>query len=48
MVGLNRSTVNVLINDCPRKGLLGGLWNILTVYPTPARALLRKAGLILA
>jgi CRP-like cAMP-binding protein len=48
MVGLNRSTVNVLINDCRRRGLLGGQGNVLTIYPVPARAFLRKTGLMLA
>ncbi len=48
MVGLNRSTVSLLINDYRRKGLLGGHGDILIIYPTPARAFLRKAGLMLA
>jgi CRP/FNR family transcriptional regulator len=48
MVGLNRSTVNLLINDYRRKGILGGQGTILMIHPIPARVSLKKAGLVLA
>jgi len=48
MVGLNRSTVSLLINDYRRKGILGGHGNTLIIYPIPARDFLREAGLMLA
>ncbi len=46
MVGLNRSTVNLLINEYRRKGILGGQRGVLVVHRAPTRALLRRAGLI--
>jgi CRP-like cAMP-binding protein len=48
LVGLNRSTVSLLINDYRRKGILGGQGSILMIHPIPARTFLRKAGLMLA
>jgi len=45
MVGLNRTTVTVLINKYRRKGILGGQRNILLVNPARTRAFLRKTGL---
>jgi CRP/FNR family transcriptional regulator len=46
MVGLNRSTVNLLVNDYRRKGILGGRGRTLLIYRTPARAVLKKAGYV--
>jgi len=46
MVGLNRTTVTVLINEYRRKGVLGGRRNILLIHPARARAFLRKTGLV--
>jgi CRP/FNR family transcriptional regulator len=48
MVGLNRSTVSVLLNDYRRKGILGGQGGTIVVHSTPARAALRKAGLLVS
>jgi len=48
MAGLNRSTVNLLINEYRRGGILGGRRGVLVLYRDPARALLRKAGLVFA
>jgi len=45
MVGLNRTTVTLLINRYRRKGVLDGRRNILLIHPTRARAFLQKAGL---
>jgi CRP/FNR family cyclic AMP-dependent transcriptional regulator len=45
MVGLNRTTVTLLINMYRRKGVLGGQRNILLIHPARARVFLRKAGL---
>jgi len=45
MAGLNRSTVNLLINEYRRGGILGGRRGVLVLHRDPARALLRKAGL---
>jgi CRP/FNR family transcriptional regulator, cyclic AMP receptor protein len=43
MVGLNRTTITLLINRFRRRGVLGGRRNILLIHPTRARAFLRKA-----
>ena len=48
MVGLNRSTVSVLLNDYRRNGVLGGQGGVIVIYSSPARAVLRKAGLLLS
>jgi CRP/FNR family transcriptional regulator, cyclic AMP receptor protein len=48
MVGLNRTTVSLLINEYRRQGILGGEKSTLLVHPVRARAFLRKAGLVLA
>lgn len=45
MAGLNRSTVNLLINGYRREGILGGRRGVLVVYGAPTRAILMKAGL---
>jgi len=44
MVGLNRTTVTLLINAYRREGVLGGRRNILLIHPARARAALRRAG----
>ena len=46
MVGLNRSTVSVLLNYYRRGGILGGQGGMLVIYAVPARALLEQAGLL--
>jgi CRP-like cAMP-binding protein len=46
MVGLNRSTVSVLLNYYRRGGILGGQRGMLVIYAVPARALLEQAGLL--
>jgi CRP/FNR family transcriptional regulator, cyclic AMP receptor protein len=48
MVGLNRSTVSVLLNYYRRNGILGGQGGMIVIHSTPARAVLRKAGLLLS
>jgi CRP-like cAMP-binding protein len=48
MVGLNRSTVNVLLNYYRRNGILGGQRGVIAINACPARAVLRKAGLLLS
>ena len=48
MVGLNRSTVSVLLNDYRRNGILGGQGGTIVIHSTPARAALKKAGLLLS
>ncbi len=48
MVGLNRSTVSLLLNRYRRGGVLGGQGAIVVIHSTPARALLRKAGILLS
>ncbi|HVI84247.1 MAG TPA: Crp/Fnr family transcriptional regulator, partial [bacterium] len=48
MVGLNRSTVNVLLNYYRRNGILGGQRGVIVINTCPARAVLRKAGLLLS
>jgi CRP-like cAMP-binding protein len=45
MVGLNRSTVSVLVNYYRRNGILGGQGGMIVINACPARAVLRKAGL---
>ncbi len=47
MVGLNRSTVSMLIKDFRREGILSGEGPILKIHPTPARVYLNEAGLVL-
>lgn len=47
IVGLNRSTVSVLLNRHRRNGILGGTGGTIVVYASPARAALEKAGLLL-
>jgi CRP-like cAMP-binding protein len=46
MAGLNRSTVNLLIKEYRRRGILGGQRGVLVLHRDPAKALLWKAGLI--
>ncbi len=46
MAGLNRSTVNVLINEYRKKGILGGEGGTLRLHLKPVRAFLEKAGLL--
>jgi CRP/FNR family transcriptional regulator, cyclic AMP receptor protein len=46
MVGLNRSTVSVLLNDYRRDELLGGKGGTIVIHSSPSRAALRKAGLL--
>ncbi len=46
MVGLNRSTVNVLLNYYRRNGILGGQGGMIVIYSSPARAVLKEAGLL--
>ena len=48
MVGLNRSTASVLLNYYRRNGVLGGQGGMVVIYAGPARAILRKAGLLLS
>ena len=48
MVGLNRSTVSLLLNFYRRTGILGGQGGIIVVHQTPTRALVKKAGLLLS
>lgn len=48
MVGLNRSTVSVLINAYRRRGLLGGERGTLVIHWRRVRAVLRRAGLMVA
>lgn len=48
MVGLNRSTVSVLLNYYRRSGILGGQGSMLVIHAIPARALVEEAGLFLA
>ena len=48
MVGLNRSTVSVLLNYYRRNGILGGQRGVIVINTCPARAVLRKAGLLLS
>jgi len=48
MVGLDRTTVTLLINKYRRKGILGGHRSIVLVHLARARAFLHKAGLTLA
>ena len=48
MAGLNRSTVNLLINGYRREGILGGRRGILVVYGAPTRAILMRAGLVVS
>jgi CRP-like cAMP-binding protein len=45
MVGLNRSTVSVLLNYYRRIGILGGQGSTLVIHATPTRALVEGAGL---
>ena len=47
MVGLNRSTVSLLLNHYRRNEILGGQGGVIVIYAGPARAALRKAGLLL-
>lgn len=47
-VGLNRSTLSVLLNNYRRDGILGGQGGIIVVYPNPARSALKRAGLLLS
>lgn len=47
MVGLNRSTVSVLLNYYRRNGILGGQGSMLVIHAIPARALVEEAGLFL-
>lgn len=46
MVGLNRSTVSVLLNYYRRNGVLGGQRGMIVIYATPARAAVEEAGLL--
>jgi CRP-like cAMP-binding protein len=46
MAGLNRSTVNLLINRHRRAGILGGQRDVIVVHREPAHAFLKTAGLI--
>ena len=48
MVGLNRSTVSMLLNYYRRNGILGGQGGMIVIYACPARAALRRAGLLLS
>lgn len=48
MVGVNRSTVSLLLNRYRRGGVLGGQGGTLVIHSTPAEALLRKAGVLLS
>lgn len=46
MVGLNRSSVSVLLNRKRRAGIVGGRGGTIVINPTLAREELRKAGLL--
>ena len=46
MVGLNRSSVSVLLNRLRRAGIVGGRGGTIVIYPTIAREELRKTGLL--
>ena len=46
MVGLNRSTVSVLLNFYRRIGILGGHGGVIVIHPIPARALIKQAGIL--
>ena len=46
MVGLNRSTISLLINQYRRRGILGGQRGVLVVHCTHAKALLKDAGVV--
>jgi len=48
MIGLNRSTVSMLINAYRRRGLLGGERGTLVIHWGRVRAVLRRAGLTVA
>jgi len=48
MVGINRSTVSLLLNRYRRTGVLGGHGSVVVVHSTPAKALLMKAGILLS
>lgn len=46
IVGVNRSTVNLLVNRYRRGGLLGGQGSVVVVRSAPAKTLLRDAGIL--
>jgi CRP/FNR family transcriptional regulator, cyclic AMP receptor protein len=46
LVGINRSTVSLLLNDYRRTGVLGGQGSVLVIHATAAKSLLRKAGVL--
>lgn len=48
VIGLNRSTVSLLLNDYRRTGVLGGRGSVVVIHAAPAEALLRKAGALLS
>lgn len=48
MVGVNRCTVSLLLNRYRRGGVLGGQGSVVVIHSTPAKALLRKAGILLS
>jgi hypothetical protein len=48
MVGLNRSTVSLLLNLYRRHGILGVGGGDIVIHPIPARALIKEAGILLS
>lgn len=48
IIGLNRSTVSLLLNYYRRTGVLGGRGSVVVIHSAPTEALLRKAGGLLS